>query len=227
MRRKVSFRPWLCLILLLFAAPLHAEWEQDGNGICITSASQQYQRIVTDGENGAIVAFIAQESGGYCLYVQRLDAYGNPLWDSNGLKLRPSSNLNYPPIAMIPDGAGGAIVAWHDYLPTEGIYAQRIDGNGNLLWNPAGVAICTASGYQENSQLAADGAGGAYVVWQDMRGGSYYDIYAQRAQCERHRALGRRRRKRVHRDERSGDSADYRGPVRRVCRLEGLSRRQL
>src|SRR5436190_16393936 len=46
-------------------------------------------------------------------------------------------------------------------------------------WTPNGVALCTANGIQQNPQLVGDGAGGAIVTWQDRRGNSLDDIYAQ------------------------------------------------
>lgn len=81
---------------------------------------------------------------------------------------------------MIPDGTGGAIMTWEDARhPTNDIYAQRVDADGNICWTTDGVPICTTSVAQTDPQLAPDGAGGAIITWEDMRGGSY-NIYAQR-----------------------------------------------
>lgn len=41
------------------------------------------------------------------------------------------------------------------------------------------VPLCNAIGIQTNPVSCSDGAGGAILVWQDLRGGTY-DIYAQR-----------------------------------------------
>jgi hypothetical protein len=52
-----------------------------------------------------------------------------------------------------------------------------------IAWtnNPGiNTPVCTASQEQKRPQLAADGAGGAVVVWEDSRNGTDYDIYAQR-----------------------------------------------
>ncbi|UCF05845.1 MAG: T9SS type A sorting domain-containing protein, partial [bacterium] len=78
------------------------------------------------------------------------------------------------------DGAGGAVITWHDLRSGNwDIYAQRIDAGGNVQWTADGVAICTATGYQEYPQITYDGAGGAIITWQDLRSGNQ-DIYAQR-----------------------------------------------
>ena len=81
------------------------------------------------------------------------------------------------------DGAGGAIIAWVDNrfgLAGGGdIFAQRIDASGTALWLPDGLPICVAAGAQENPAIIDDGAGGAFIVWQDFRNGLDFNIYAQ------------------------------------------------
>lgn len=46
-------------------------------------------------------------------------------------------------------------------------------------WQANGTAICTATNAQSWPTIASDGAGGAFIAWQDYRNGNY-DIYAQR-----------------------------------------------
>ena len=47
-------------------------------------------------------------------------------------------------------------------------------------WAQDGVPVCKASGAQTNPRLLSDGAGGAFVVWEDSRAGADINIYAQR-----------------------------------------------
>lgn len=42
------------------------------------------------------------------------------------------------------------------------------------------TAVCRVDNEQKRPQLVADGSGGAVIIWEDMRKGSDYDIYAQR-----------------------------------------------
>ena len=59
------------------------------------------------------------------------------------------------------------------------IYAQRVDTTGTLLWNPEGVAICTAIATQDQMQICNDGTGGAIITWIDNR--KYDgDVYTQK-----------------------------------------------
>ena len=82
---------------------------------------------------------------------------------------------------IVSDGAGGAIVTWVDNRSGSNydIYAQRVNASGAVQWTANGVALCTATGNQENPQITSDGAGGAIVTWEDHRSGTL-DIYVQR-----------------------------------------------
>lgn len=85
------------------------------------------------------------------------------------------------PPCMVPDGAGGAFVCWHDYRSGElDIYAQRLDPQGVPLWSSDGVPVCKATGFQWYPRIVADGSGGAIVTWSDGRADSTGDVFAQR-----------------------------------------------
>lgn len=83
---------------------------------------------------------------------------------------------------MIPDTNGGSIIVWEDYQGGEhgvNIHAQRLSSTGHTRWQTGGIPVCTAAGTQRRPQLVTDGAGGAIIVWEDDRYGSF-DIFAQR-----------------------------------------------
>lgn len=82
---------------------------------------------------------------------------------------------------MLPDGQGGAIVAWVDLRngTSTDVYAQRVNGGGAVLWTGDGVPISAAANNQSVPHLVSDGSGGAILAWEDNRTGTY-DIYAQR-----------------------------------------------
>ena len=83
---------------------------------------------------------------------------------------------------MVDDGNGGAIIVWQDLdlnTSENDLYAQRINSDGIIQWGAGGVTICDVPGHQTVPSVARDGAGGAFVVWQDNRSGQP-DIYAQR-----------------------------------------------
>jgi hypothetical protein len=54
-----------------------------------------------------------------------------------------------------------------------------IDATGTARWATNGIVICAETNWQSVTDLISDMAGGAIIVWQDMRDSSG-DIYAQR-----------------------------------------------
>jgi hypothetical protein len=142
--------------------------------------------ITTDGAGGAIVAW--QDSrrtigtgSDADIYAQRVDGNGTTRWTPNGVGICTADRHQIAP-AIIADGAGGAIILWSDARGGGPLvtYAQRVSATGVPLWNPNGIVVCRAFGGQMNLSAVSDGSGGAIVAWQDGRGGSGFDIYAQR-----------------------------------------------
>jgi hypothetical protein len=74
---------------------------------------------------------------------------------------------------VVADGTGGVIVTWFDFRSgtSADIYAQRISAAGAPVWAADGVPVCAASGDQTYPTIATDGAGGAYIAWNDLRSG--------------------------------------------------------
>ncbi len=136
-------------------------------------------QIAGDGSGGAIALWNTQEDHDgreFAVYIARIDSKGKLLW---------RNKLVYEPhLAMVSDGAGGAVIAWSDnsclHVKTIGpdgeesevqklgkikcrdcfnivtnapqgafivwqgdeIYAQKIDPDGNMLWEQ-GVMLVT------------------------------------------------------------------------------------
>ncbi len=150
--------------------------------VCTAENEQKRPQLVEDGSGGAVIIWEDSRKGSdYDIFAQRIDAAGALLWETGGISVCTAGGpQRYPQIAA--DGVGGFIITWYDRRNGNhhDIYAQRIDASGKVLWSPDGIAICTAAGEQYDPQLVSDGQGGAVIVWFDRRGGSNYDIYAQR-----------------------------------------------
>ena len=161
-------------------------WPADGRALCTAADDQTNSRIVADGAGGAIVAWRDGRSDSYDVYAEHVLASGavDPAWPANGRALCTVGN-NQEALAIVADGAGGAIVAWHDYRSgaTPDIYAHHVLASGTVdpAWPADGRALCTAAGDQSYPRIASDGTGGAIVTWHDHRSDTNYDIYAQHA----------------------------------------------
>jgi predicted lipoprotein with Yx(FWY)xxD motif len=166
------------------------QWMANGVALCIATVrvTTADPMITSDGAGGAIVTWQDSRGGNHDIYAQRISAAGTVQWTANGAVLCSATNYQYSP-TIVTDGAGGAIVTWHDQRsgisPTyyTDIYAQRISAAGTVQWTADGVALCTAIGGQYCPTIVSDGAGGAIVAWHDQRSGdseAYADIYSQR-----------------------------------------------
>ena len=163
-----------------------SNWLADGiviNG----SAGNQYTPVaVSDGAGGAIVAWQdgRRGAGNYDIYAQRVDADGNLLWPISGVPVCVATDNQINPV-IVADGSGGAFIGWQDNRKgTEyDIYVQHLIASGAISsgghWVTDGLGVCTATNSQFYPTLAADGAGGVFVAWQDYRTGAYNHIYGQ------------------------------------------------
>lgn len=103
--------------------------------------------------------------------------------DLNNLLVSAAPYLLENPVAA-PDGSGGTIIVWqenHGGASLKDVAAQHVLASGIVdpAWPVNGRAICSAVNQQQDPKLVSDGAGGAIVVWEDLRSGSSFDLYAQ------------------------------------------------
>jgi len=174
----------LFLFLMLGVACLKAQWSNNpniNNPICTNNSPQVEPVICSDGIGGAIIAWGDHRNSNLAVYAQRIDSGGVIRWPVDGLSIC-SDTVVSTDARIVSDGCGGAIIVWVDFrngFPNYDIYAQRINSNGEFLWNPGGVPVCSAPEYQMRPKIASDGDGGAIIAWIDHRG-LYLDIYAQR-----------------------------------------------
>ena len=158
-------------------------WGANGVTLWAATGYQQFPKIVSDGSNGAIVAWQDgrnTQTQGFDIYVQRVTAGGQTSWTTNGVTLCAASEPQQY-VQLVEDGNGGAIVTWQDERNGEDadIYAQRVNASGTPQWTTYGVALCGIEGDQLYPTIVSDGAHGAIVTWQDYRSGTNWDIHAQ------------------------------------------------
>lgn len=191
-RRRIP--AWFCTSVILalsvtmLLAPACAagtRWTSGGVGVRSLPSSNgnaTAQQVVSDGAGGAIIVWEDARSGTLQIYAQRVSSSGNRLWATDGVAVRndPSSGADSPQLAA--DGAGGAIIAWHDTRSgLEDIYAQRIDSSGAAMWAANGVSVrgLGAFGPCRNPRVVSDNLLGAIVSWEETSVGNF-GIYAQR-----------------------------------------------
>ena len=157
----------------------------DGLPVCTSPGDQIWPVIVPDGNHGAIIAwFDRRNSVDYNIYAQHVIQAGtaDPGWLGNGNVLGAAAGDDeYPVIAS--DGVGGAFVAWMNLglAANWKVLVQHVLPTGALDsgWPANGLAASAATGDQKNPMIVADGLGGAFIAWQDLRAVTNWDIYGQ------------------------------------------------
>ena len=164
-----------------FSVAAWSSHSRENTAICTASGQQSSPQIISDGAGGAIIAWEDARDVHFDIYVQRIDARGNILWQKEGVPVCTAPENQKRP-RLVSDGDGGAIIVWHDMRSGIGnydIYAQRVDAEGSPVWIKDGIPVCDEMKEQNSPCIASDGAGGAIVVWEDFRT-NYADLYGQR-----------------------------------------------
>jgi hypothetical protein len=163
-------------------------WGPTGKPVCTAANNQGLGGIavLSDGSGGILVAFQDNRinmtsqggSGGYTVYVQRMDASGNPVWQVDGVRVGQDPQAGdagqIRGLRMVSDGQNGAIAAWYftSYQGTAhlSIQAQRISSSGQPLWISGGVVVPGLTRNDPNGtgietfDLSIDSQGGAVLV---------------------------------------------------------------
>jgi len=139
-------------------------WQEGGIPVCAPQHAQTALQIVSDGSDGAIVAWmymhknVSKFTGETPMEdypqacVQRLSPDGELLWEEEGIQLGalPITASSHS-IAITPDNDGGAIVVWNRQ-------AQRVNSEGEVKWaEPTNLSIGMHS-------ITDDGSGGAIIA---------------------------------------------------------------
>lgn len=165
-----------------YEIPLIASnWQDEGTIICDATEDQEYPKIISDGNGGAIIVWRDErESSGPPvddIYAQRVNSTGHTLWDNNGAVICNETGNQYDPL-LITDGNGGAIIVWEDMrTATPRFYAQNINSSGQTKWTKNGTFIYESTSDIFDSGICSDDDGGAIISWRDQTSGKW-DIYA-------------------------------------------------
>ena len=137
-----------------------------------------------ESESGVWSVFIGEQPGS-ALYAQHMRDDGS--WASGFTSAAialtdPGTQVNG--LSACSDGLDGAVLTWFGVSPadsTSPFVALRYlhlfgDGTSPAAFRDTGIVV---SNIASAAMVASDGEGGAYVVWEELKGASNPDIYAQ------------------------------------------------
>jgi hypothetical protein len=137
--------------------------------VCDTTGIQDGPVVVPSDDGGVFISWVdRRDPNDWDIYVQKMDRYGNAVFQENGRSVCTASG-NQSNIQMISDDMGGVILVWNDNRNAidMNIYGQNIRWDGTVSWEENGTAL-TDSHYpsvQLDPRIIPDGTGGFLMSW--------------------------------------------------------------
>ncbi|MHC4947101.1 MAG: hypothetical protein ACYTG1_02410 [Planctomycetota bacterium] len=153
-------------IALAIAAPAPGQWTDQNLPIADGAGEQVQPKIVPTADGGAYVSWFDNGTGGYDVYLQRLDADGNEQWAHNGVLVADRGFSSTQDYGLSVDAAGHALLAFRDdRFAGEQITAARVTPAGTLAWGVNGVQLTSDSAFHAAPGIAGTTDGGIIVAW--------------------------------------------------------------
>src|ERR1043166_6122286 len=162
----------------------HASWASDRNLLVGGVNSPVSPTVVAGAENSVFLAWLDGRSGvDSDLRASRWTAGGVAAsgWTGDGDLVAEEVCLKSG-LCAAPDGLGGALYAWSDLRCLsyrQGYASHALPARATAgSWGTERIPVATTTADQSAPAIAGDGAGGAFVAWQDLRGADA-DVYLQ------------------------------------------------
>lgn len=156
-------------------------WHSGGKYTAILPGDQLNPQVLTS-DSSVILSWTQEWNKNRDVYIQKFKLNGEPVWGRDG---EPVVQLQQDQFGqkLVSDGKGGAIVTWidrRDKNKQDNIYAQRINKDGNLVWDTLAIPVASHPG-SEKSYLSviSDSRGGIIAIFKDKRA-SQTGIFAQK-----------------------------------------------
>lgn len=177
---------WLALATLSVLPARAGVWPNSPYTSLALTADANYKydyHAIADGQGGLFMVWV-EVFNSYDVFIQHVNASGQPLWGASGINLTNVVGAQTHPLPVL-DGSGGLLVVWQDNRSgNNDFYAQRVNAAGVALWAANGVPVCNEASsqaypfYTGFSFPVADGSGGFWFTWNDART-TNNDIYVQ------------------------------------------------
>ena len=148
-------------------------WGENGLEINDDPDTQHQAKATTSINNEIIIAWISHYGNfDMEIRVQKIDAFGNRLWQDEGVLLFTGNEIFPYRIQIIDDSVGGAFVVWRNYtlepipITVKGLHVLA-DGSIDSNWNAGGnILIQHLQPY--NFDILPDGFGGFIYAWRSL-----------------------------------------------------------
>src|SRR5690606_34286133 len=125
-------------------------------------------------DGGFYASWFGGGGDGYDVYLQRLDAAGNPLWAEDGIRVADRSFSSTQDYGLAVDADGNALLAFR-FPDGDGLLqatVSRVSPDGDLLWGDPGVFASDDADAAASPRVAGTSDGGVVVAWTSFSTGS-------------------------------------------------------
>ncbi len=162
-------------------------WQNNGIRIGVDGANVSQNTFWEDGQNGAIIAFLAKNNNNIT------NIYGARILPNGTFAFGPSLITNFTSdssqpgsVRLAPSSNNQFILGWEQKITgTENdyeIFIQKINLEGAVQFGANGINITNDENVQEKPRLSASTNGDFFVVWEDKRydNNTNPDIFVQK-----------------------------------------------
>ena len=146
-------------ILLFIPSIVIAQWTDNpavNIPIANTAGIDQVQPKIVNHTDGTAYISWLQNNNGYDVYLQRIDANGNKLWDDKGIVVAARNYTSTQDYGLSIDFDGNAVITFRDdRFDGERVTVNRVAPDGTLLWGSNGVAVSTGGFIAEPKVIVA------------------------------------------------------------------------
>lgn len=180
MNRRQSICGAVLLASVVTGTTVFAQWPTDPAtplAVADRSGPQVQPKIAGITGGGFYISWFDSSTGGYDVYLQRLDAAGNEMWPHDGILVADRGFSSTQDYGLSVDSAGNALLAFRDDrgASTE-ITVSRIGPDGTLLWGNDGVQVSSSGGaFVAAPRVTGTSDGNSVVAWTND-----VDVMAQR-----------------------------------------------
>lgn len=152
--------------------PSFSQWSDDpmeNSPIALMTGEEVIPKIATAESGISYVGWFSLTANNYNVRLQKLDVYGNFLWDENGLLIS-----NHPTMSwltdwdMAVDKEGHAILAFQDIRTgNNNIFAYRISPDSEFAWGANGLQLSnSATAMNVSPKITVTDSNNVVIAWQ-------------------------------------------------------------
>ncbi len=167
MSRSSRAPVWAIALAIASCGPALAQWSNDpgvNTPIAVKPGEQTQSKVQATADGGCYISWFDNETGGYDVYIQRLDPQGYKLFPSGGVLVADRSFSSTQDYGFGIDNSGYACVAFRDdRFGGQQVTANVIAPDGTLVWGSAGVQLADST--NGNAPHLAATPTGVVVGW--------------------------------------------------------------